>query len=57
MEVEELIDAGFLSLAKKLYIDNEKAVDYILSMFERSVFLIIGFSGSSYQINLTSYEM
>ena len=28
-----LIDAGFLSLAKKLYIGNENAVNYILGMF------------------------
>ena len=37
-EVEMLIDAGFLSLAKKLYIDNEDAVTYILSMFYKNDF-------------------
>ena len=31
-----LIDAGFLSLAKKLYIGNENAVNYILGMFYKS---------------------
>ena len=65
MEVEDLIDAGFLSLAKKLYIENEKAVEYILSEYvSLKRFLsnllignLIGFSGSSHEINLTNYEI
>ena len=39
-EVEWLIDAGFLSLAKKLYIDNYNAVEYILSMYYKIDFLM-----------------
>ena len=56
-EVEMLIDAGFLSLAKKLYIDNEDAVTYILSMFYKNDFSKKWSSDSSSAINLTHFEI